>query len=211
MIDEGYIKYQIDWKDGPAPTHDLTELIAARNALHCLGWIGEYAELGIGFGNVSQKASSSNHFYVSGTQTGHIPELDPGHFSTVTSVDIPANQLSCIGPLKASSESLTHAAIYACDPAIRSVLHIHHAQLWAFMCNNYPTTGKDIPYGTPDMANEVFRLYQESKLPTVKLFAMAGHDEGIMAFGPNPMVVFQSLVACFKEYDSDFVLLELDF
>jgi len=183
MMDEGYIKYQIDWAPGPAPTENLSALIAVRNELHRLGLIGVYVEENIGYGNVSQRGEEPGQLLVSGTQTGHIAELGPEHFATVTGWDLAENRLQCQGPLKASSESLTHAAIYDCDPQIEVVLHIHHRPTWDSLLFRYPTTGKEVAYGTPEMAGEVYRLYQEGPLAELKVFAMAGHDEGVFAFG----------------------------
>ena len=37
---------------------------------------------------------------------------NPGHYVKVSSFNIDDNAVQCSGPLKASSESLTHAAIY---------------------------------------------------------------------------------------------------
>jgi hypothetical protein len=49
-----------------------------------------------------------------------------------------------------------------------------------------PTTDAAVAYGTPDMAMEVGRLFRESDLAQVGLFAMAGHEEGLVSFGRNP-------------------------
>jgi len=57
-----------------------------------------------------------NQFVITGSATGEIPELEPGHYVKVNSFNIEDNAVQCVGPLKASSESLTHAAIYSADP-----------------------------------------------------------------------------------------------
>ena len=88
-----------------------------------------------------------------------------------------------MGPIKASSESLTHAAIYECSADIKAVIHIHHKEFWDKALNVIPTSSNSVPYGTPEMANEIFRLYKETDFSTNKIMAMAGHDEGIIAFG----------------------------
>lgn len=183
MMDEGYIKYRIDWEKGPAPEEDFDDLIAVRNELFEKRLIGIYEAEGIGYGNVSQRLSGGNQFVVSGTQTGGIPVLDATHFTRVTDWDLKANTLSCIGPLKASSESLTHAAVYACDPKINSILHIHNETMWRRLMDHFPTTSEDVPYGTPEMAMEVFRLYAETDLKAKGVFVMKGHFEGVFAFG----------------------------
>jgi len=183
MIDEGYIKYEIQWEEGPAPEEDLSELIAVRNELFDRGLIGVYADLGVGYGNVSQRWLPGTEFVVSGTQTGHLPQLTQVHFSRVTGWDLTANRLHCQGPLKASSESLTHAAIYDCVSTATAILHVHHLPTWKYLLANFPSTAPGIAYGTPEMAREVYRLYSESQLPELKVFAMTGHEEGVFAFG----------------------------
>jgi L-ribulose-5-phosphate 4-epimerase len=35
------------------------------------------------------------------------------------------NSLTCQGQVKASSKSLTHAAIYAANPRVKAVIHVH--------------------------------------------------------------------------------------
>ena len=183
MMDEGYIKYQIDWEKGPPVEGNYLDLIAARNELFDLGLIGIYEEENIGYGNVSKRLENGNEFVVSGTQTGGIPELKAEHFTKVTAWDLAANTLSCIGPLKASSESLTHAAIYDCDPEITAILHIHDETMWRDLMDIFPTTAEEVPYGTPEMALEVFRLYKEPDLKNLGVFVMKGHFEGVFAFG----------------------------
>jgi hypothetical protein len=57
MIDEGYTKYECDWREAPAlPEEAVAELNAWRNRLHEQGLIGYYPQHGVGFGNVSIRA-----------------------------------------------------------------------------------------------------------------------------------------------------------
>ena len=51
--------------------------------------------------------------------------------------------------------------------------------------DNVPTTKKEVPYGTPEMANEIFRLFKETAVQQEKIIVMAGHDEGIISFGKD--------------------------
>ena len=111
--------------------------------------------------------------------------MTKAHLCTVTSYDIEENALQCIGPVKASSESLSHAAVYECAPEIGAVSHVHHAGLWTALLHTAPTTGSEIAYGTPEMAREIKRLYRESTLPNVKPLAMAGHQDGLISFGKD--------------------------
>lgn len=200
MIDEGYIKYQIDWTKAPPVTDEIDELIAVRNQLYEMELIGFYEEHQVGYGNISLKTPENGKFIVSGTQTGGLPVLDRSHFTTVLDYDLEQNRLSCLGPVKASSESLTHAAVYACSPEIQAIIHVHTYGLWEWMLKHFPFTKASIPYGTPEMAMEVMRLYRETNLPTLKSFAMAGHEEGIFTFGSSLTEAMEWLQKALKGY-----------
>ena len=185
MIDEGYIKYHMEWeKSSPLSSKFLSELIHWRQIMYAQQWIGLEENLGVGYGNISQRSPENpDTFIISGTQTGHIPELTPIHFTTVTAYNLSANTIHCRGPIKASSESLTHAALYALDPHIQAVIHIHENRAWENLCFQIPTTAQEVAYGTPEMAFEVEKLYRETLLPKTRLLAMAGHEGGLVSFG----------------------------
>ncbi|MGF1494827.1 MAG: class II aldolase/adducin family protein [Microcoleaceae cyanobacterium] len=117
-IDEGVIKYDCDWElTSPLAEAAIQQLITWRDALYRLGLIGVTPD-GIGFGNISQRIGQSEQFVITGTQTGHLPQLQPQHYTVVTQFDLEQNTLICRGPIKASSESLTHAAIYTHQPTV---------------------------------------------------------------------------------------------
>jgi ribulose-5-phosphate 4-epimerase/fuculose-1-phosphate aldolase len=186
VIDEGYTKYECDWRQAPALAADaIGELNAWRNRLYEKGLIGYYPEHGVGFGNVSVREGNSDRFIISGTQTGHIVQTGEEHYARVTGCDIAANRVVCEGPVQASSEALTHAAIYALDPGIRAVVHVHDADLWHELIDRIPTTSREIAYGTPEMAREFQRLYAETDFAERGIAVMGGHDEGIVAFGKD--------------------------
>ncbi len=186
MIDEGYTKYECDWRQAPAlPAEAIEELNAWRNRLHAQGLIGYYPEHGVGFGNVSIREGDSDRFIISGTQTGHIAQTCEEHYARVTACDIDANHVVCEGPVQASSEALTHAAIYALDPGIRAVVHVHNADLWHALIDRIPTTSREISYGTPEMAREFQRLYADTDFRAQGIAVMGGHDEGIVSFGKD--------------------------
>jgi len=185
-LDEGYIKYDIDWTPGPAPDVETArELDRWRRPLYEAGLIGEYAELGIGFGNISKRCGAPGQFLISGTQTGHLAETDERHYALVTGVNIDENTVTCSGPVKASSEAMTHAAIYALDGRIAAVVHVHSRSLWDRFLNVLPTTDARVPYGTPDMARELAKLFVDFDFDETGVAVMAGHDEGLISFGPS--------------------------
>lgn len=183
-IDEGYIKYVSDWTPGPAPDAAAAQLLERwRRPLYDAGLIGHYDDLGVGFGNISVRHGDG--FIISATQTGHLARTDPGHYALVTGYDIERNTVSSTGPLQASSEALTHAAIYELDDRIGAVVHVHSEALWRELMNTVPTTSPEISYGTPEMAREFGRLYADTEFVTQGVAVMAGHDEGIVTIGAS--------------------------
>jgi hypothetical protein len=146
------------------------------------GIIGVYPD-GIGYGNISLR-DSPDTFLVSGTQTGHLEHTTPHHYTRVHRWDIPQNTLQCCGPVAASSESLTHAALYQYSPTIQAIIHGHHPQLWHQYKDVLPTTRAEVPYGTPAMAAEMWRLLDRG-LRRRRILVMAGHEDGLLAFGDS--------------------------
>ena len=185
-LDEGYIKFDIDWTPGPAPdVAAARRLDAWRRPLHAAGLVGLYEDLGIGFGNLSERGSEPGQFLISGTQTGGIAHTDERHYALVTAVDIDANSVSCTGPVKASSEAMTHAALYALDSRIGAVVHVHSRALWNKYLDVLPTTDPNVSYGTPAMAREFARLFAETEFREAGVAVMAGHEEGLISVGPT--------------------------
>jgi L-ribulose-5-phosphate 4-epimerase len=185
-IDEGYIKFDSDWSPGPAADSNLTTLLDRwRRPLFEAGLIGHYEALGVGYGNLSARLGASREFVISGTQTGRLAETGGQHYARVTDYDIDANRVCSTGPVEASSESLTHAAIYELDPAITGVVHVHSKSLWQSLLGRLPTTADGVSYGTPEMAREFVRLYRNTDFATAGVAIMAGHEEGIIAFGSS--------------------------
>ncbi len=186
MIDEGYTKYSCDWRQESALSATaIHELNKWRNNLHDAGLLGYCEERGVGFGNVSIRTDRSEQFIISGTQTGHIRRTDEACYSLVTGFDIDKNYVACVGPIQASSEALTHAALYALDDEIRAIGHVHSSSLWRALLYQVPTSAEGVSYGSPDMAREFQRLYRVADLAEAGIVAMAGHEEGVVVFGDS--------------------------
>ena len=182
-MDEGVVKYHCNWeKADPVAAGNTADLMTWRERLHSWGLIGVY-ENGIGFGNVSVRLGNSCQFVISGTQTAHLSALGPESYCIVTEFNLEQNFLGCRGPVQASSESLTHAALYLHREDVGGIIHVHNPKLWQQLLFKVPTTRKEIPYGTPQMALEMFRLFEEENLADRKILAMAGHEDGIICFG----------------------------
>ena len=76
MKDEGYIKFNSEWvKAEPLSLDKIKDINECRSRLYKLGLIG-ILEDGIGFGNISKRILETNHFVITGTQTGEIPILN---------------------------------------------------------------------------------------------------------------------------------------
>lgn len=183
MSETGVIKFRCE-SDGAAltPFPGFQDLNAARQEVRRLGLLG-VSEDGIGFGNVSLRDGATASFYITGSGTGALPELTLEHYAKVMAWDFGRNWLRCAGRAIASAESLTHAAVYSMDAEARVVVHGHDSNLWRSLCECGIATCGDVPYGTPEMAAEVQRLFRETGVRQKKIFAMAGHEEGIVAFG----------------------------
>jgi L-ribulose-5-phosphate 4-epimerase len=165
-----------------APFPGFEKLNASRRELRRLGLLG-VDENGLGFGNVSLRDGAS--FYITGSGTGALPILTLQDYAKVVAWDFERNWLRCEGRVIASAESLTHAAVYAMDAKTRAVVHGHAHALWRGLLARGSATAPHVSYGTPEMAREVQRLFRETEVRTTKVFAMAGHRDGIVAFGQN--------------------------
>src|SRR5207302_7619303 len=114
----------------------------------------------IGYENISVRLANGREFAITGSATGGVEKLTPAHFAKVTGYDFDRNWLRCEGPIVASSESMTHAAIYEAEPRAGAVIHVHHLELWKRLLHNAPTTPEEIEYGTPAMARAVRQLFE---------------------------------------------------
>jgi ribulose-5-phosphate 4-epimerase/fuculose-1-phosphate aldolase len=184
-MEQGQLKFNCEWiPAGPIQAAKLELINYWRNTLHQRGLIGVYPN-GISFGNISIRAESGGQFIITGTGTGGLEFLEAKHYTTVVHFDFEKNSLSCFGPIKASAESLTHAAIYRSNFEIKAVIHIHNLSLWESLRHKFPTTSPDAEYGTPEMAYEIGRLFAETDVLSRKVLVMGGHREGIVAFGKD--------------------------
>ncbi len=196
MVDEGEIKFSAEHKNQRLRISEVGDrfpiLCAWRELLRRTEMVGRCKERygGAGFGNLSMRLNPPSsgmgrrRFLITGTQTGGVEELGLEHFCVVTQYDLASNRVHSVGQSLPSSESLTHGAIYDLTPQIRFVFHGHSPLIWnAARKRRLPTTDARVAYGTQEMAWEVQRLYRSSHLPERRVLAMAGHEDGIVAFG----------------------------
>jgi len=194
---DGVIKYRSQRVAAVVSTSpELVQLDLARTVLFDLGLIGVNAQ-GVGYGNVSVRTEGSQ-FVISASATGGLRALTLAHYCHVTSFSVDDHSVCSRGALEASSESMPHGAIYAADRRVRCVMHVHSRALFAALLQQDALhTAADVAYGTPSMARAVLRLVaQQSELPVI--FAMAGHDEGVVAYGADVVSVQAVLVDSFE-------------
>ncbi|MCP4492681.1 MAG: class II aldolase/adducin family protein [Gammaproteobacteria bacterium] len=183
---EAVIKYRLVFKQAQSLLeHDYSSLSEWHRRFKDAAILGQDAQRynGLGFGNLSERIDRES-FLISGTQTGRLDELTPDDYALVTATDISQNSVAAQGRLEPSSESLSHAAVYALDEQIRFVFHVHSPQIWRARSKlGIPQTDAAISYGTPQMANEILRLYRQGLFIEHNVLAMAGHEDGIIGFG----------------------------
>ncbi len=184
MHTEGYIKYRAQRVEGAIPDHaGFDALNRCRTELFDLKLLGMYPD-GIGYGNVSLRVKESQ-FIISGSATGGVRTLTKDHYARVESFDLDRNSVRSAGTIDASSESMSHGAIYQALPAVNAVIHIHSRRLFDLMrAERYPETDPAIPYGTPELARAIEALVL-SLGATEGIFVTAGHDQGIIAYGES--------------------------
>ena len=178
------IKFQSIWKKTKTFDFDISELNLYRTKLYNLGLIGTNNK-GIGFGNISQRINKGLNFIITGAGTGSLPTLTINHYTVVKKSDIEKNLVICEGLINASSESMSHAAIYALLPNINAVIHVHSLIGWKKLLYKIPTSSKNAQYGTPELAREINKLLKETNLKKIQIFVTAGHQDGIFSFGKN--------------------------
>jgi L-ribulose-5-phosphate 4-epimerase len=186
MPDEGVVKFACEWVHRPPLAAWRIEAIDEwRQRLHDAGLVGFDADDEVGYGNLSIREVASGAILITGTQTGHLERLGPEHYTLLTGYDIDANHVRCEGPVAASSESLTHVALYEADEDCNAVVHVHDEAAWRALAGRLPTTAPGVAYGTPAMARELQRLHREERLARVRVAVMQGHRGGLISFGSD--------------------------
>ncbi|AEF81669.1 class II aldolase/adducin family protein [Leadbettera azotonutricia] len=199
MNNEGYVKYSAIHTPGSAMEPPLWKnLNNVRTKLHDLNLVGARLD-GIGFGNVSIR-TEGNQFFISGTSTGADKVLTADKYCLVTSVDIAANSIASTGPIQASSESMTHGAIYESCQEAKSVIHIHDRKIFDGMLKDkFPATPASAEYGSPEIAMAIAQTINDLRKPE-GIIALAGHDEGVIAYSSSPEKAFDLIQAFYNKY-----------
>ena len=192
-VKEGVIKYRLFHIAGPCAPPPPKAFFSFRQWLYEKKWIGQAAD-GLGYGNWSMRAPlpdwGTDAFYITASQTSHLPAIDADEVALVTYYSIEENYLYCRGALPASSEALSHAALYAAFADVGCAAHIHHRAAWEGLKGAVPTTDAAIAYGTPAMA----RAIQEAA-SDAGVIVMGGHPEGLLFWERTPEALQERMQA----------------
>lgn len=183
-MNEGYIKFNcfLREEDSGLSDENFHILNKWRNKLYQLKLIGCYPG-NIGYGNISIRSGAG--FIITGSATGCKDALTKDDYVAVDRYDFLSNEIHCTGRIKASAESLTHAAVYDASPETMAVIHIHSLDLWDKYRGIMPTSPETAEYGTPEIALAVRSLSLNSETGGDEVIIMGGHKEGIISFGNN--------------------------
>jgi len=207
-IDDGIIKYDTsEHTQGPnLNDREFQELEKFRHKLYQLKLIGEYPSKKIGYGNLSlrciyQNLHTTNHpqFIITGTQTGGKEHLTGEHYTRVLDFNFHKWSIKDRGPIQASSEALTHAAIYQSKPEIiKAVFHIHNKDIWKGMITeDYHFTPENVPYGTEEMAIAVKKCVADKRQG---IFVMKGHQDGVISYGPTMQSAMDLILEVYTKF-----------
>lgn len=207
MYDEGVIKFEAAHSVRPLDRTRFVDmackLVAWREVMAKTQLVGQDPQRygGAGYGNVSARVGAPSlgqglrKFLITGTQTGGKAMLGLDDFCVVDDYNYRRNAVTSFGMILPSSEAMTHGSLYDLSPHVRFVFHAHSPAIWRRARDlRLPTTDKKVAYGSPEMAEEVQRLYRSTGLAERKIFAMGGHEDGIVSFGHTPEEAGQVLV-----------------
>jgi len=198
---EGVIQFNLSHQNTDELHYpELDILIKSHQHMHQLGLIGQdpLRYDGYAYGNISYRLTD-NEFIISGTQTGGISHLTEKHYAQVIHCDISNNAVQSRGPIKPSSECMSHAAIYSAAPDVMAVIHIHNPDIWKqHQALQLATTPATIDYGTPEMALAI----QASVKKSQACIAMLGHLDGIICFAHNIETADQQVTQLYQQAQS---------
>jgi Class II Aldolase and Adducin N-terminal domain len=176
----------------------FARLAAWRRILRQLKLLGRDARRydGYGYGNLSTRDPAPGaRFFVTASQSSGVPHITRGHIVRVDHSDAERFEVDATGTQPPSSESITHAMLYAVDADVAWIMHVHSDAIWQAAARlRLPCTPAAVTYGSPAMADSVAQLLRRhAERPLV--FATLGHVDGIFACGGDAASVGGVLVA----------------
>jgi len=199
---EGVIQFKLSHHVTSARDYpELVGLIAWHERVHALGLIGQDPSRynGYAYGNMSHRLAD-DEFLISGTQTGGLATLTAAHYACIDNCDIANNHVTSHGPIKPSSECMSHAAIYAACPGAMAVSHVHNPALWQQYADlGLASTPAEVGYGTPAMAEAVADCIAQTGHAMPACIAMLGHEDGSICYATNIDDAGQHLLALYEQ------------
>ncbi len=200
---EGVIKFNTSGhrEVDPFSWHLLAELESFRKKLNLKNLIGHDPVLNVGFGNIS-KREAGNTFFITGSQTGKLHDLNGSHYVKILEVDLDQMGLRSEGPILPSSESISHGVIYHSNANVGAVIHIHNHSLWlASQSEEHEVdlmfTTREAEYGSQLLAEELKNL---SAAKDEGIISMLGHQDGLIFFGRNLERSYELLTEFLEKY-----------
>jgi len=202
---DGVIRFRLahETEALPAGLSPLVEALESwRWPLWRIGLIGQDGVRygGVGWGNLSARASGAS-FVITGTQTGGLEHTDARNYALVEASDgsTDGGLVHSRGLVAPSSEAMSHAAVYAAGPWVRFVFHVHDPVLWrAAERLALPMTPQGVEYGTVAMARAVSERVGRAPESGPQLLVMAGHEDGVLAWGAEADGVGEALLAAYR-------------
>lgn len=207
---DGVVQYTCALIPGCSPTErEGRDLSLWRRQLFALDVIGcDMSRYGACYGNVSVRTGAwaapagRREFLVSCTQTGGDPDAGPTSLARVIQYDHDRNHVVAVGACPPSSEAMTHGAMYDASLDVRAIVHGHAPGLWRWLLANHaPTTPKQVDYGTPEMAaaaRAIVRGSEHTPWTYPGVLAMAGHEDGVVAWGASPKHATQRFLSVYE-------------
>ncbi len=188
---EGVIRFAYDLRnpDGAATEESLRDTLAAwRTIFRRLGILGQEPGRygGFGFGNLSVRdPEHPDEFVITASQTSGQKRFKDSDLVRITGCNLERFWVDAVGRKPPSSETLTHAMVYAADHRVQWVFHVHSPEIWARAEQlAIPCTAQEVAYGSTDMVRAVAELLQKHQSRPL-LFATLGHEDGVFACGPT--------------------------
>ena len=188
---EGTIKFAYELQASAKPIADeaLTRsMFAWRTLFRRLGIMGQSAELydGFGYGNLSARdPEHAAEFIISASQTSGFDDFDTSHLVRITHCNLDRFWADALGTYPPSSETITHAMVYAADPKVKWVFHCHCPEIWKLTDDlTLPHTPPEVAYGSTNMVHAVSKLLATHHSRPI-VFTTMGPEDGIFACGPT--------------------------
>lgn len=194
---EGAIQFQLEHErralDPAAAEAAVRALAGWRRILRQTALIGRRPDRydGAAYGNLSVLSAPAEEgaqapFHITGTQTSDLEALSAAQLARVEACELERNRVRSSGEVHPSSETLTHAAVYEAAVGAGAVLHVHSREIWTLGAHlGLAATPPAATCGTPQMALEVRQWVSRCGKPTGGLLTMGGHEDGILAWGPD--------------------------